>query len=301
MNNTLCRLIIAAGLMAAAASCLASAPDTLVFSRKNIIYLLPAGSKTPIKITKGRSPSLSADQSKIAFTRRSMPDSEIYELVVWNLRTRRATVLTKRNLIYDVKWGPSSQTIAFTCFTGVGHLLCTIQADGKGFKRIGVSGKYGIDNFYSLRWAGDGRSLMFHDMNKVYRLDLCGTVVWKTSVKSLLGGSQISSTDSFAPCPNNPKLIAYTRFVKPTALFEKVVDEPNTALYVMDLVSKKHTRMTAENLFATSPIWSRDGQTLYFCGYQDIHAAEPYPFRIYSISRGDKALKVHSIGEEPSP
>ncbi len=301
MINSYLRLMIAAGLMTATASCLAAAPDTLTFSRSNTIFLLPAGAKTPVKITKGRSPSLNADRSKIAFSRETKPNGELYELVVWDIKAKSAKVLTKQNMINDVKWSPTSQTIAFTSFSGSTHHLNTIQSDGSGLKRIGASGQNGVDSFYSLRWAGDGQSIMFHDMNNVFRLDGSGSVIWKASVKSILNDNQISSSDSFAPCPNNPNLIAYTKFVKPTKLWQKYIDEPNTALFLYDLNSKTRTRITKENVFAVSPTWSRNGQTIYFCGYLDKNAREPYPFRVYSIGKGGSGLQELAKGEEPMP
>lgn len=293
-------LILLPALIAISASCLAAIPETITFSRSDQIYILAAGAKSPMKITKGRSPSLNGDLSKIAFSRPVKPNGELHELVVWDIKTRSGSVITRQMMINEVKWSPSSQTIVFTHFQGNDQILSSIHADGSELKRIGVSGKNGIDSFYSLRWSGDGQTIMFHDMNKVFRLDVSGAIVWKATVKSILNDNQISSADSFAPCPNNPNLIAYTRFVKASKLFSKYTDEPNTALYVYNLGTNSRTRLTAESVFACSPSWSRNGQTIYFCGYLDKQAREPYPFRVYRIGRDGRVMQEISRGEEPA-
>ena len=278
----------------------AAVPEAFVFTRSQQVLFMPANSSKTISVGKGQSGSLSSDNKSIAFCREAKNSKEIYELLVWDLRTKTSRVITRQDLIREVKWSPTSNTIAFTGFTDSHDILYTIQSDGSSLKHIGISGENGFGGFYSIRWDGDGKSIVFHDMVNVYRVDVNGHVMWKAPVRIFMNDNQISSTDCFAPCPTNPSLFAYTHFVKATALWTKYIDEPNTALYLYDNATKKRTRLTAENQFVTSPVWSRNGQAIFYSGYLDKHAPEAYPFRVYRINKSGQSNTEITKGEEPA-
>ena len=278
----------------------AAIPESLVFTRNQQVMFMPAGSAKAISLGKGQSASLSSDLRSIAFCREAKNSKEMYELLVWDVRTKTSRIIARQDLIREVKWSPTSNTIAFTGFTDSQDILYTVQADGSSLKRIGVCSQNGFGGFYSIRWDGDGKSIVFHDMVYVYRIDVNGHVMWKAPTKVFMNDKQISSSDCFAPCPTNPSLFAYTHFAKATALWMKYIDEPNTALYLYDVTTKKRTRLTAENQFVTSPVWSRNGQVLFYSGYLDKQAPEAYPFRVYRINKSGQGNKEITKGEEPA-
>ncbi|HXI24206.1 MAG TPA: hypothetical protein VNG71_10130 [Pyrinomonadaceae bacterium] len=49
--------------------------------------------------------------------------------------------------------------------------------------------------------------------------------------------------------------------------------------------TKARTRLTASDVLALDPVWSRDGRYIYFSGYRDREGRAAYPFKIYRISR----------------
>ena len=94
--------------------------------------------------------------------------------------------------------------------------------------------------------------------------------------------------------------MAFTMSVPGTPLFEKTFNEPNQALFLIDLKSNEKKRLTPEDMLATDIHWSKSGDLIYFSGYRDANMSEPYPFRVYSVNPQSGVITEICSGEQPS-
>jgi len=122
-------------------------------------------------------------------------------------------------------------------------------------------------------------------------------------------GQMLSSSDRVLASPTDPTVFAYTRMVPGTARFERMMHEPNTALFLHDrfLGRGKNLRLSAEDMTVVDLSWAPDGRSLYFSGYLDRHLHEADPFRIYRIDGDGRAFaelvrgERVSVGFQPGP
>jgi len=128
-----------------------------------------------------------------------------------------------------------------------------------------------------------------------------GNILSTYSIEKITGKKGVVSSESlFIPSPDNEKLIAFTRYVPGTKLFEKTFFEPNTALFTYNLDTGERKRLTAKYITAFHPAFTPGGKYIYFTGYQDIHGKERYPFKIYRIQVDGTGLKKIIRGEDPT-
>jgi Tol biopolymer transport system component len=120
----------------------------------------------------------------------------------------------------------------------------------------------------------------------------------KTPLDKITGSREmITSSDWFIPSPKDENILVFTQLVPGTKLFENTFGEPNTALFIYNLKEDKKTRLTPENMFAVDPIWSINGENIYFTGYYDKNGRENYPFRIFKIKIDGSGLTEITKGE----
>jgi hypothetical protein len=159
-------------------------------------------------------------------------------------------------------------------------------------------------SLWGLAWAPDSRSLVAHDMRELIRFALDGRVLDRVALPELTGAriETVTSADRFVPSPRDGGLFAYTGSVPGTPRFEAATHEPNTALFLHDrwLGRGKNLRLTAKEVTAFDPVWSPDGEHVYFTGYRDTQARESYPFRVLRVHRTGRDLREIAPGERPS-
>jgi hypothetical protein len=80
---------------------------------------------------------------------------------------------------------------------------------------------------------------------------------------------------------------------------EQAISATNTAIFIYDQRAKTRKRLTPVDLLAMDPVWSRDGNFIYFSGYRDREGRAAYPFKIYRIARDGTGLTQIAAGETP--
>lgn len=278
-------------------------PDALVFSDRTSVYYLAANSSVPRKLAKGNYPALSPDRQRVAYCLPQNSDVSApakATVMLFDLATGRNTVLLEANAwIAHLHWSPNGEKISLTLALSTGKReLDTVAPDGTHKQKLITGGEQGTDDIFNPVWAPDGQSLYFQDMSNLVQVNTSGKVLAKTPLGPITEEKEsVTSADSFVPSPTEAQVLAYTRSVPGTRLFEKIFGEPNTALFLYNLSTKSRKRLTAPDVLAMDPVWSRDGRFIYFTGYLDREGRAAYPFKIYRIGVDGTGLIQITSGE----
>lgn len=279
----------------------------LLSRRDGGIYLISANGLSPMQIARGLDPDMGPDGKSLVYIKENVAQNgdESWTICIKDIRTDSVrSVLTTGDRIMLPSWSKDGSHIAFLMFDseffwGI-HVL---KPDGSGFRRIAGSSPGGTGPSLSgaPAWWPDGRSVLTHDIHVLYRFALDGTEIERTPLERFTGKKDVStSTDRFLPHPVQVDLMAFTMSVPGTPLFEKTFNEPNQALFVIDLKTNEKKRLTPEDMLATDIHWSKRGDLIFFSGYRDANIRESDPFRVYSVDIETGEISEICSGEQPS-
>lgn len=291
-------LLLFSGMGAAASD----AP--LAFTRDQEIMFLSAGSAKPIALAKGSSAALSPSGTAVAYLSPGS-DGETKSIVsITTDKKAKRTLFKSQYPLRNLRWSRQGKLL-FLVLKGSKEELHYLEPGALAAKTSStrIPRPAGANAFFSPRWTPDGKSIMFQDLDTVFRIDLAGRVLSKWSVQLIAGrGKAIDSLCTFTINPQNPNLMLCSWTVEGTdRFFEVFGGEPNTALFTFDLATKTRKRLTPKDMVCADPVWSRDGKTIFLCGYREAHYKQAYPFRIYSIKPDGSSLTEICKGEDPHP
>lgn len=282
-----------------------STTDALVFGDRTWVYYLAPNSVTPHKLAKGNFPALSHDGKQAAYVTpidATNAEPESVSIRVVDIASgKNSGIFAAKAWASHLTWSPKGDWLALTlAYLNGKRELEVISADGSTQRKIIGGGEQGASDIFSSVWAPDGKSIFFQDMENLFQVGLNGRVIAKTPLGVIVGEKEsITSSDTFVPSPVDQNLLAYTRSVPGTKLFEREFGEPNTALFIYNLQTKTRKRVTALDLLALDPVWSRDGRYIYFSGYHDREGKAAYPFKIFRINPDGSGLVQIAAGENP--
>lgn len=279
----------------------------LLSRRDGVIYLIPDKGLSPMKIAGGFDPDMGPDGRSLVYIRENVAQNgdESWTICIKNIRTDSVrSVLTTGDRIMLPSWSPDGSHIAFLMFDSEFFWgIHVVKADGSDFRRIAGDSPRGSGPSLSgaPAWWPDGKSVLTHDIQVLYRFTLDGSEMERTPLERFTGKKDAStSTDRFLPHPVRSDIMAFTMSVPGTPLFEKTFNEPNQALFVIDLKTNARKRLTPEDMLATDIHWSKSGDLIFFSGYRDANMNEAYPFRIYSADVETGKITEICSGEQPS-
>ncbi|MCB1024428.1 MAG: hypothetical protein KDB79_08560 [Acidobacteria bacterium] len=274
--------------------------DDLIFSKEGWIYYLSASNKQPQKIVEGEFPSLNIKKKQFVYLKPQPPEADAEAvLMLYDLTTKKTRELYRvKGFVNYPRFAPEGDLILFILRTNEGKTkLEVFNTGGEEAFTLNQTNKE-INDVFSPVWAADGNTVYFHDMTNLFHVGFDGQVLSKIPLKTITGSREtITSSDWFIPSPKNENLLIFTQLVPGTPLFEKTFGEPNTALFMYNLKENKKTRLTPEDMFAVDPIWSTNGESLYFIGYYDRNGQENFPFRIFSIQLDGSNIVELARGE----
>ena len=282
----------------------AQTSDAVVFGDREWIYYLAPNSSVPRKLVKGTFPALSPDHHRVAYcapTNSAVSAPPAGALMLFDLASGKSSVVLKANAwLSHPRWAPNEELIAFVFSPSGQSELHVIRPDGSQHRKIIAAEEQGVNSIFNPAWSIDGRSIYFQDMTNLIEVSTSGKVRSMTPLGAITEEREkVTSSDSFVPCPTDANLLAFTKSVPGTRLFEKTFGEPNTAIFIYDLRAKTRKRLTPVDLLAIDPVWSRDGNFIYFSGYRDREGRAAFPFKIYRIARDGTGLTQIAAGETP--
>lgn len=278
-------------------------PDALVFGDRTSVYFLAANSTVPRKLAKGNFPALSPDGKRVAYCTpvAATKSGETVTVMLFDLATGKASPILQANAYASqLGWSPDGARILLTlAFLNGKRELTVVAPDGTHRQKLIGGGEQGADDIFSPRWAPSSQRIYFQDMTNLFQVDLDGRVTGKTPLAEIVEEkASITSADSYVFSPTEPNLLLFTQSVPGSKLFERTFGEPNTALFLND--GRKKKRLSAVDMLAMDPVWSRDGRFIYFTGYHDREGKAAYPFKIYRINRDGTGLIQITAGENPA-
>ena len=278
--------------------------QNLAYCRDRTVWVLGASGRER-KVGDGFSPTVSPDGNLVAYASLGSKADESRTIQLSSLDGRAHVLSVLPSDIKAVQWSPVSSLLAVLTYGGGKQELWTVAVPPTGrvrASRLALNvAKNRIGGIYMPRWYPDGRSLVFQDINRVYRVNLSGEILEEIPLEKLTGSrTNVDSLASFVANPLRLEEWAYVAMVPGTKKFDHVFGEPCPALFTINRKSGQRKRLTPIDMVANDPVWSRDGGTLYFVGYREAHYRERTPFRIFRVNRDGTGLAEVKKGEQPS-
>lgn len=269
-----------------------SKQEPITFYKQGDIYMMNDINDKPIKLTKGEHPSFNPQTTKIAYQ-----NDGIY---IFDLDTHKSTLLDKtKGIAFSPKWSPNGEWIAYIDRNNK-YKLTLIKPDNSEKRVILDQSKIASEMFFKPVWAKDSKSMYVHDMDTLYQISTDGNILSKTPVPQITGSkSATSSEDVFAPSPIDSNIFLFTRYVYDNKKFEDFYGEPSTSIFLFDKKDDSISRITPIEYFSINPVWSKDGEKIYFGGYKGV-SNEMYPFRLYQINLNNGNIIEITKGENIS-
>jgi Tol biopolymer transport system component len=287
-------VLLSVAFLTARSACAAE----VVFVKNNSVFAVETVGSAPRKVAQGTSAALNPTGKWLAYTSEDSQNG----VRLLHLVTGEKRVLTDiKGRIRGLRFSPKGDKLCFVLYNGSKNELRYCSTTGiskvKSVK-VAEEGQYGFGPFEPT-WAPDG-TLVFHDINNLYRVRLDGTLVEKIATGKIAGeANQVSSADRFDYCPTNPKLIAFTKAVPRTPKYADKFSDPGIGLFTYDFSTGDRKRVTKPGMIAFAPCWSPNGKFLVFTGYPESDYKLAYPFKVYRVAPDGTGLTKIGVGEEP--
>jgi TolB protein len=207
------------------------------------------------KLIEGIQHSVSPDGKIIAFTK-NFPDGK-RSIAIYDIANRKEEVLDYFNNEnnYEPKFSPDGKKIIFNYWTGEDWKIGYADLDKRIFKTM--TG----DGVYSPAWSTDGKFILYHDLNDLFKADIYGNVVERYNLNEI-------------SCSGSPGFSSASRFILSSKenkiYYDLETDEEIgypfnfiNGIFVFDLNSKKCSEISDKNIYAAGPVLIDDGRILF--------------------------------------
>ncbi len=281
--------------------------DVLVYERQGWVWTCDGEGKGQVRLVQGARPGVSADGRLIAYFRpsRAKAAEEMSDLWVCDRAGGSQTMIAPSFFPASAPvWSTAGNQIAFLARdTQALTRIVTVKADGSGMDEPLREGESGVGFLCALTFTPED-VLLTHDMAQAYWVNPAGGVLKSVPLEKIMGSraGNVTSSDKVAACPADPTVLVFSHSVAGTPRFEAVMHEPSSALSLHDgwVGTGKNMQITPREITAFDPVWSRDGQRVYFTGYRDTQAADADLFRILRVDRFGSGLRELALGESIS-
>lgn len=249
----------------------------------------------------GRQPALSAGARQAVWVEHG-DDPARGQLTLCDIGSGQAVPLAKMGgYLASPRFSPDGRSILFLRRTEAGMSeLWSVRPGEQPHRLAQAGGPAGDDFFEPLFSPTDGR-ILYHDMRFLHSMNPSGKDPTQTPLThfSQDRAGVFTSTDRFAPRPNS-KTTAFSMPVAGSPLFRKHVPDLSSAIFLYDPQSQSVSRLTPGTITAFAPAWTPDGEALVFTGYDDKHAGDAKPFRMWMLRPGQAPVDM-GPGEDPMP
>lgn len=239
-------------------------PRKLAYEKDRKVWVANIDGTGAKKIGAGLFPSISPDGTRVAYNTEEQTGKTAWarHIAVTDLASGKQTVFkdVPSENSYYARWSPDGTHIAFTLYDGKNWHLAMVNPDGTGFKYI-KKAKETEATLYSPCWAADSKSLFAQDMKHIYRLGLDGAVLAQWEITKSIANGDMSGDGRIDVSPDGRKLLLGIDMGEEA--HRKDWDGPLPAIWMLDLESKKGTRLTPRKLFGWDACWVDDSTVLF--------------------------------------
>jgi TolB protein len=265
----------------------------IVFSRGESIWIANPDGTEAKKVTRGSSPDISPDGTRIAFTT-DEPDKKtgpVRHIAVVEIAAGKTTVFKEMpgDNCFGPVWSHDGRQIAFYILAEKNWQIGVVKSDGSDFHYLKKANANGL-SYFSVCWSSDDKSIFCQDLEHLFRFSLDGSLIKQWDIGQLTGGSTMNSGDRIDISPNGQRLIFDVDL--PQEHSRTNWDGPQPAIYVLDLKTEKTTRVTGKSDFAWDPCWLTNDELL--CIIQGEHENEPSLYRTASDAWHPKLVAKHA-------
>lgn len=266
----------------------ADAPRKLAYAKGSILYVANLDGSGARKVANGASPSLSPDGTRLAFNTEAAEGKtpERY-IAIADVATAKAAVvpnIPSKNCHSPV-WSPDGKQLLFQIQAGDDWHVAIIDADGSGFRYV-KRAEPDHRSYYSMAWAPDGRGFYCQDLDTIYLLGLNGALQDQWQTARLFPNGAMTKESRIAVSPNDSALLVDVQMNEEVT--RKNWDNPPPAIWSLNLVNGRATRVTPKGVFAWKPCWITS--ETFLCLVQTEAAMEPSIYRMSADGKARQAL-----------
>jgi len=239
--------------------------DTVSLSSKNFALAYQDGDKivaTSIDTMKQISfggatdPAISPDGNKLAYTLSDSAGNRSIWVADMENKSQGKLQVNSHNY-YQAMWSPDGGAIAFNIFNSKNlWKIGVIKTDNSGYVMLDSASKI---NVYAPTWKNE-REIVGQDLTKLYTFNRSGKLIDTKLIADLIGKEfSIASSNRFFYAKNGTKLI----FNAGNADVLDGLTGPSEAVYVLDLASKKVTRISPKGINVPYVFLTADDRIFY--------------------------------------
>lgn len=239
--------------------------DTVSLSSKNFALAYQDGDKivaTSIDTMKQISfggatdPAISPDGNKLAYTLSDSAGNRSIWIADMENKSQGKLQVNSNNY-YQAVWSADGGAIAFNIFNSKNlWKIGVIKTDNSGYVMLDSASKI---NVYAPTWKNE-KEIVGQDLTKLYTFDLTGKLINTKLIADLIGKEfSIASSNRFFYTKDGAKLIFN---VGNTDTLEGLTG-PSEAVYVLDLASKKVTRISPKGINVPYVFLTADDRIFY--------------------------------------
>jgi TolB protein len=167
-----------------------AAQRKIAYEHRDNIFVADIDATHPKKIAAGALPEISPDGTRVAFNTdedsKTRPGPERH-IAIADLGTGKVTISRRfRATIASAPvWSPDGSKLAFSIMAEKEWHLGLVNADGSGFRFVKNAGLKS-EAFGAPEWARDGKSILCHDLDNIYQIDLDGNALKKWELAKIL-------------------------------------------------------------------------------------------------------------------
>jgi uncharacterized membrane protein len=206
--------------------------------------MLARGEAVKLVAPKGSQLSLSHDGKRLLYTREDSASERT--IVLYDAATAKSTDLIRG--AQAAFWSPDDLQIVFLKLSDGGLYVWTTSSNAPD-KAVQLSNTPVV----ALHGWQDVHTVLATDSSKLYFLKTEAPPS-SADLREIYGSNfQIAATDTLRASPVNSDLLAISAMAGTTS-----------SVFLYELKSKRRVPLTLSNLYAASPVWSRDGLQIFF-------------------------------------
>jgi len=272
------------------------------FWKKGWIYQVGSASEKPIKVVAGEADyDISPDFRFLAYTVGYPvgPGDTRYRLKVLSLEN-------KKNLSLDFvpignghvtpRWSPDSRRLCFHYSSEISNKergdIAIVDIYSSTFCNVTIKLPIGSEaSFSGHSWVQPGDSIICHNYNFLYHLDLKGNILQQIRLEAFLKFDHPINQVKFSLSPDNRYLIFDRYLLDSDPIYQKLCliklvqhDGPgHSAIFCYDIQKQDLKLLFIEGIDAHEPEWELDGKTIKFIGKDE--RKSPEASIVYTVTK----------------